>query len=97
MRRSEGYVNFLKLDVEGAEIPSLKGASKLLANRNHMKCAICAYHRKNAEQEIRELLEGYDFYTTTTKGYLFFKEDVESWIDGELRHGVVRAIKSEIS
>ncbi len=93
----EGYVNFLKLDVEGAEIPSLKGASKLLANRNHMKCAICAYHRKNAEQEIRELLEGYDFYTTTTKGYLFFKEDVESWIDGELRHGVVRAIKSGIS
>lgn len=91
----EGYVNFLKLDVEGAEIPSLKGASKILENSRNIKCAVCAYHRKNAEKDIREILEGHGFYTSTTKGYMFFSEDMDSWIDGELRHGIVRAVKSK--
>lgn len=89
----EGYVNFMKLDVEGAEIPSLKGAENILSNSKNIRCAVCAYHRKNAERDIRELLEEHHFYTTTTKGYMFFKEDLDSWIDGELRRGLVRAVK----
>lgn len=93
----EGEVNFIKLDVEGAEIDSLKGASKVLENSKHVKCAICAYHRKNAEKDIRALLEEKGFYTTTTKGYMFFKEDMDSWTDGELRRGIVRAVKDIIA
>ncbi len=91
----ERYINFLKLDVEGAEIASLKGASRVLANSRNVRCAVCAYHRKHAEREIRKLLENHHFYTSTTKGYMFFKEDMDSWIDGELRHGIVRAVKCE--
>ena len=91
----EGLVNFLKLDVEGAEIASLKGASRVLANSRNVRCAVCAYHKKNAERDIRRLLESCHFYTSTTKGYMFFKEDMDSWIDGELRHGIVRAVKCE--
>lgn len=90
----EGEVNFIKLDVEGAEIDSLKGASKVLENSKQVKCAICAYHRKNAEKDIRAFLEEKGFYTTTTKGYMFFKEDMDSWTDGELRRGIVRAVKN---
>lgn len=89
----EGQVNFIKLDVEGAELESLKGASMVLKNSNNIRCAICAYHRKNAEYEIRKLLERYGFYTTTSKGYIFYKEDLDSWVDGELRRGIVRAEK----
>ena len=89
----EGHINFLKLDVEGAEIPALKGASRVLENSRKVKCAVCAYHRKNAERDICRLLENYHFYTSTTKGYMFFKEDIDSWIDGELRHGIVRGVK----
>lgn len=89
----EGHINFLKLDVEGAEIPALKGASGVLENSRKVKCAVCAYHRKNAERDICRLLENYHFYTSTTKGYMFFKEDIDSWIDGELRHGIVRGVK----
>ena len=89
----EGHVNFIKMDVEGAEIASLNGAASVLKNSTNIKCAICAYHRKNAEKDIRLILEEHHFYTTTTKGYMFFKEDMDSWIDGELRHGIVRAIK----
>ena len=89
----EGHINFLKLDVEGAEIPALKGASGVLENSRKVKCAVCAYHCKNAERDICRLLENYHFYTSTTKGYMFFKEDIDSWIDGELRHGIVRGVK----
>ena len=91
----EGYVNFIKMDVEGAEIDSLIGAASVLENSKKIKCAICAYHRKNAERDIRNILEQHHFYTSTTKGYMFFKEDLDSWIDGELRHGLVRAVKMD--
>ena len=83
----------MKLDVEGAEISALKGASRILTNSSNIRCAVCAYHCKNAERDIRELLEKYHFKTSTTRGYMFFKEDMDSWVDGELRHGIVRAVK----
>lgn len=89
----EGHINFLKLDVEGAEISALKGAARILENSSKVKCAVCAYHRKNAERDICRLLGNYHFYTSTTKGYMFFKEDIDSWVDGELRHGIVRGVK----
>ena len=89
----EGYVNFLKLDVEGAEIPSLRGADKILTDSKNIRCAVCSYHRRNAERDIREFLENYGFTTSTTKGYMFFHEDLDDWADGELRHGIVRAVK----
>lgn len=89
----EGHINFLKMDVEGAEVPALKGASRVLENSSKVKCAVCAYHRKNAERDICRLLEEHHFYTSTTKGYMFFQEDIDSWIDGELRHGIVRGVK----
>lgn len=92
----EGYVNFIKMDVEGAELSSLSGAASVLERSKDIKCAICAYHRKNAERDIREILEQKNFYTSTTKGYIFFKEDLDSWVDGELRHGLVKAIKHEM-
>ena len=40
-----------------------------------------------------DILEENGFFTTTTKGYMFFKEDIDSWIDGELRRGIIRATK----
>ena len=92
---TEGYVNFIKMDVEGAELSSLRGASSVLDKSKNIKCAICAYHRKNAEKDIRRILEQKNFYTSITKGYIFFKEDLDSWVDGELRHGLVKAIKHE--
>lgn len=89
----EDEVNFIKMDVEGAEIDSLKGASGILSKSSNIKCAICAYHKKNAERDIMTILENFGFETTTTQGYMFFKEDIDSWVDGELRRGIVRAIK----
>lgn len=90
----EQEVNFIKMDVEGAEISALGGATKILENSKNIKCAICAYHRKDAEKDIRMKLEQSGFFTSTTSGYIFFREDIDSWVDGELRRGIVRAEKN---
>ncbi len=92
----EQQVNFIKMDVEGAETAALNGASRVLKDSNKIKCAICSYHRKNAEKDIRNMLEQYGFFTSTTNGYIFFREDIDSWVDGELRRGIVRGVKNTL-
>lgn len=91
----EGYVNFLKLDVEGAELSALKGADRILTDSKNIRCAVCAYHCRNAEKDIRRILEKYHFNISTTNRHMFFHEDIDSWADGELRHGIVRAVKQD--
>ena len=91
----EGYVNFLKLDVEGAELSALKGADRILTDSKNIRCAVCAYHCRNAEKDIRRILEKYNFNISTTNRHMFFHEDMDSWAEGELRHGIVRAVKQE--
>jgi FkbM family methyltransferase len=61
-----GYpVNFIKLDVEGAEIPALRGAEGLI-KRDRPVLAISLYHRPQDIWEIPELLslvcKDYQFY-----------------------------------
>lgn len=47
----EDEVNFIKMDVEGAEMESLYGAADKLDQSRSVRCAICCYHRKNAERD----------------------------------------------
>lgn len=88
-------INFIKMDIEGEEENALIGARRVLEDNSNIKCAICAYHRKNADVRISRYLEELQFKVTTTKGYMFFREDIDSLIDGELRKGIIRAWKTE--
>ena len=86
-------VNFIKMDVEGAEIDALYGAHHTLQNSQDIKLAVCSYHRKGDEARIKDILGEYGIETSTTEGYMFYKDDLDSLIDGELRRGIVRGIK----
>lgn len=91
----EQQVHFIKMDVEGAEIDSLNGAHNTLENSQDLKLAICAYHKKGDESRIKEIFGNYGIEASTTDGYMFYKDDMDSLIDGELRRGIVRGIKNK--
>lgn len=58
-------VDFIKMDIEGAELNALKGASETIA-KEHPILAICVYHKREDLLEIPEyihrLYAGYKFY-----------------------------------
>lgn len=58
-------VTFIKMDVEGAELESLKGA-KMIIKRDHPKLAICIYHKPEdmvtLPLYIKSLVPEYKFY-----------------------------------
>lgn len=61
----DGRCTFIKLDVEGAELETLKGAVKTIQN-NHPKLAISIYHKRDDIVEIPTFLmenfRGYKYY-----------------------------------
>ena len=56
---------WIKMDIEGAELPALKGAEEII-RRNHPKLAICIYHSDEDMIQIAEYIHGivpdYKFY-----------------------------------
>lgn len=60
-----GEVTLIKMDVEGAELVSLKGAEKCIIE-NRPKLAICIYHKREdlwqIYEYIKSLVPGYKFY-----------------------------------
>ena len=58
-------VTFIKMDVEGYELASLKGARRIIENQRP-KLAICIYHKLNDLWEIQKYIEsvvdGYKYY-----------------------------------
>lgn len=72
-------VSFIKMDIEGAELASLRGAQGLIRKYNP-KLAVCIYHKKEDLWEIqnylKKLVPEYKFYiraydTTTTELVLY--------------------------
>ncbi|MDP4173877.1 MAG: FkbM family methyltransferase [Bacteroidota bacterium] len=85
-------INFIKMDVEGAEIKILKSIDRILNNNKLLKLAICTYHRKNDAKKIEKILRNKKLNYSFSEGYMLF-------IYGELtppyfRKGLVRAVKS---
>lgn len=87
-------IDFMKMDIEGAEVEALMGAKRTLVNSN-AKCAICSYHKWNDEKRIRNLLEEYGYKTSTSQGYMFFLHDEDIMDTLDLRKGIVYGEKDE--
>lgn len=81
-------VDFIKMDIEGAEIDALRGGEKVFRN-NDIRCSICSYHKHNDEKNIRSILESYGYNTSTSKGHMIFHLDSERFKWCEPRHGIV--------
>lgn len=84
----KGRVDFLKMDIEGAEPDTLEGGRNMLMN-NDVKCAICSYHKSGDEEKIKEILQSCGYDTSVSEGYMLFYHDVEVFSKLDLRRGIV--------
>lgn len=81
-------IDFLKMDIEGAEINALKGAEKVLG-KSHAFCSICAYHNSDDKIKIENILNSYGYKTSTSSGYMLYGWDDFFYELLDFRRGVV--------
>lgn len=86
-------IDFLKMDIEGAEIDALLGGKDVL-QRSNAQCAICSYHRQRDAEYIRWLMENLEYQTSVSEGYMFFVYDDGIAETMDFRKGLVYADKS---
>lgn len=85
-------IDFLKMDIEGAEVDAVLGSKSVLLNSN-AKCSICCYHRQSDEENLRLILEALGYSTRTSAGTMFFCYDPNIGETLDLRHGIIYAEK----
>ena len=71
-------INFIKMDIEGAEIGALRGAKKTL-EENNIKVDICAYHNAEDEEQIKELLRQAGYEAEVSDGYMVFMTKINPY------------------
>lgn len=87
-------VNFLKIDVDGAEKVVIEGSEKIISTQKPLQVALCTYHQQEDEKIYKTLLIEKGFQVETSKGFMIF-------INGGLRflkkpffrRGLIRATK----
>lgn len=85
-------VDFLKADIEGAEIELIRGSRKIMARSNNMRLAICTYHTETDAADIDGLLTEAGFATSFSRGFIVWRTAHGI----SLRRGVLRAIKKPL-
>ncbi len=86
---AEQQIDFIKMDIEGAEPDALKGGERYLSKADHVKLAICSYHNLEDEYKIRMILEPLGYEVVATDGHMVFPDNVNQ--PPRLVRGVLRA------
>jgi hypothetical protein len=88
----KGKVDFIKADIEGAEVGLLKGAEVMLSRQASAKVALCTYHRHDDADVLKQMLEESGFRTEFSRGYMTFCSG-ERLKPPYLRRGLIRGVK----
>ncbi len=84
-------LDFIKADIEGAEVEMLIGGEKTLREKVQ-GVNVCLYHRPSDESDILSILHSYGYRCFVNPGYMLMmenKNDPSTW----LRHALVQAIR----
>jgi len=85
-------IDFIKADIEGAEIKLLEGGKEVLSRDSGLKLLLCTYHKKDDAIELKGILETNGFVTEFTKRHMIFICDCEL-NEPYVRKGLIRAKK----
>jgi predicted RNA methylase len=89
-------VNFIKADIEGAEMSLLRGSKNIISSNNSIRMILCTYHKHNDAEDINKMLVDSGFKTEFSKGYMIFVYD-KALSEPYLRKGLIRAAKKQLS
>jgi len=86
-------INFIKADIEGAEVELLKGAKSILSRTINLSLILCAYHKNKDAQILKDILEYNGFITEYSNRYMlnYFDKEIEK---PYIRRGVIRGRKN---
>jgi hypothetical protein len=88
-------IDFLKVDIEGAETQLLEGSEKLMLAQKLSKIVICTYHKKDDADNIEKILTNAGFCTRYSKGYMVYPEN-NVYLPPYLRRGLIRGSKEKV-
>jgi hypothetical protein len=91
--RTRPDINFIKIDVDGAEEEVLRSCHGALSSGNPMKIALCTYHKDNDESKFTALLQSQGFNVSYSNGYMIYYYD-KKMKTSYLRRGLIRATRS---
>ena len=90
--RSKNDINFLKIDVDGAESIVLDSCDNVFKTEKSFKVALCTYHKNNDEEEFTKLLQEHGFSVKPSYGYMIHYYDKKMKAP-YLRRGLIRAVR----
>ena len=85
-------LNFLKIDVDGAEAIVLDHCKEIFKSDKPFKVVLCTYHKNNDEKDFTPLLRNHGFSVNPSKGYMIHYYDKKMKAP-YLRRGLIRAIR----
>lgn len=88
----DGKIDFIKMDIEGAEVGALQAAEELLCN-NNVKCAICTYHHEKDAARLENFFNNIGYRTSFSNGHMIFYIDHDIFSSLDFRKGVIYAKK----
>jgi hypothetical protein len=88
-------LNFIKADVEGAEIDVLHGSKNILDSSRQLKIAICTYHNQDDAERIEVIIKSHGFSHKFSPGYMLYYYGRSNVVkEPYLRKAILRAEKS---
>jgi len=90
--RKNSDINFLKIDVDGAESIVLESCKEVFKTGRPFKVALCTYHKNNDEKDFTAMLKTQGFTVTPSKGYMIHYYDKKMKAP-YLRRGLIRAVR----
>ena len=85
---------FVKMDIEGYELPAIASAKDVLKKQKGIKLSIASYHKQHDYEELKSTFEQLGYHTESSKGYMFFQM-YDMPVAPYFRHGILRTMKEQ--
>lgn len=85
---------FVKMDIEGYELPALSSAMDVLKEKKGIKIAATTYHHQHDAEELKSLFDAMGYSTEFSNGYMLFHL-YDTPAPPYFRKGVIRAKHTE--